>query len=253
MSAVQRSCWLVLALVVVAGLPLAATPPDAPVAAAGSAVRLLAPADGAVLAGGSTATLAWEPGPNMDLAGAHEWEAFLSVDGGATWPVRVTPHLDLELRRVSFPVPAVPSADVRFLLRVGDEREEMAYEVPGRFAIEGRPGDLLPSALLRYGAGEVALAGEDGVVGWVEGSPRGAGRRNVVAIPLRRGMAGVQPPWPGRSALEAETETSTPRTLASDRGPLAGPVPEARVAATRPRPSPPGARNILLLIERLDE
>ena len=41
---------------------------------------------------------------------AEEWEAFLSFDGGATYPVRITPHLDLELRRVRWQVPAIPTS-----------------------------------------------------------------------------------------------------------------------------------------------
>lgn len=253
MPLVQRVRWLALALVAFAQPLLAATPPAAPAPDAAAAVRLLAPADGAVLAGGSSASFAWEPGTDMDLAGAHEWEAFLSLDGGGTWPIRITPHLDIALRRVSFPVPALPSADVRFLLRVGDEDDEVAYSVPGGFSIAGDPGDLLPSAVLRYGAGETALAGDEGVVGWVEGSPRGTELRNVVAMPLARGMHGVQPPRPDGPALQAETETGAPRVPAPGRGPAVDAVPAYRVATTRPRPSPPGSRDILLMIERLDE
>ncbi|HLE83210.1 MAG TPA: hypothetical protein VJG13_02620 [Thermoanaerobaculia bacterium] len=75
----------------------------------------------------------------------------------------------------------------------------------------------------------------------------------MVAIPRSRGLHGVQPPEPDASALEAESETNAPRVLGAERGPSSGTVPAARVAAVRPRPSPPGSRDILLLIERLDE
>ncbi|HEV7518469.1 MAG TPA: hypothetical protein VGR07_19405, partial [Thermoanaerobaculia bacterium] len=107
--------------------------------AAGAAelpVRLLAPGGGTVLAAGSTATLEWAP-----LAGLarqerwEEWEAFLSLDGGATYPVRITPHLDREWRRVTFKVPSLPTRNARLLLRVGDERREAVFELPQRFTI----------------------------------------------------------------------------------------------------------------------
>jgi len=70
-------------------------------------VRLLAPAEGTVLQGGATAVLAWAPRPGL-RGEWEEWEAFFSLDGGATYPFRLTPHLDRDLRRVSFKVPGSP-------------------------------------------------------------------------------------------------------------------------------------------------
>src|SRR5215211_1242009 len=85
--------------------------------------RLVSPAAGDELAAGSIATIEWE---GLALPEhVEEWEAFLSLDGGRTWPVRVTPHLENGLQRFSFRVPAFPSSDARLLLRFGDEREEM--------------------------------------------------------------------------------------------------------------------------------
>ena len=85
-------------------------------------VRLLSPADGAVLAAGSTATLEWAPpgGPLRSTGSERweEWEAFLSLDGGASYTVRLTPHLDRELYRVGFRVPDLPTRSGRLLLRV---------------------------------------------------------------------------------------------------------------------------------------
>src|ERR1043165_4959627 len=89
----------------------------------GASIRLVAPRAGATLAAGSTAELEWAPNePFADLPQVEEWEAFLSVDGGATYPVRITPHLDQDLRRIQFQVPSLPTADARILLRFGDER-----------------------------------------------------------------------------------------------------------------------------------
>src|SRR6185436_20466979 len=69
-------------------------------------VRLVSPHDGATLVAGTTAELEWTPlEPFARLAEVEEWEAFLSLDSGKTYPVRITPHLDQDLRRVRWQVP----------------------------------------------------------------------------------------------------------------------------------------------------
>src|SRR5947208_6079938 len=146
----------------------------------GAPVRLLAPQAGATLAAGSTAELEWAPAPGFArFPAVEEWEAFLSLDGGATYSLRITPHLDQDLRRVRFQVPPVPTPDARILLRFGDERHETALELPGGFAIAASPG--LESALTfsrrAASAGEPALPGRAGVAAWIEGSRRGGGLR----------------------------------------------------------------------------
>jgi hypothetical protein len=149
-------------------------------------VELVSPEPGAVLAAGSKALLAWAPGDGLaQLAGADEWEAFLSLDGGRSYAVRLTPHLDLDLRQSSFDVPAAPSADVRLLLRFGDERREMAIELPQRFSIAASPWAAPPAepAILVARRGEAARPGEAGTVIWAEGSRRGTARRLVAAAP----------------------------------------------------------------------
>jgi hypothetical protein len=62
-------------------------------------VELAAPAGGATLVAGSTAMIEWAPLARWrELGKVDEWEAFLSLDGGATYPVRLTPHLGLAAR-----------------------------------------------------------------------------------------------------------------------------------------------------------
>src|SRR3954462_8203639 len=150
----------------------------------GASVRLVAPRAGATLAAGSTAELEWAPGAGFaNFQRAEEWDAFLSLDGGATYPLRITPHLDQDLRRVRFQVPSIPTPDARILLRFGDERHETAFELPGRFAIAGPPALESAFTVSRRAAspGEPALPGRAGGVAWVEGSRRGNGLRQVVA------------------------------------------------------------------------
>src|SRR5262245_26910998 len=96
-------------------------------------VRLVAPQAGATLAAGSSSELEWAP--LSPLQGVEEWEAFLSLDGGETYPLRITPHLDRDLRRVRWQVPGIPTSQARLLLRFGDEHREAYLELPQRFSI----------------------------------------------------------------------------------------------------------------------
>lgn len=152
---------------------------------AGVPVRLVAPRDGATLAAGETAELEWAPLAGFDrLPKVEEWEAFLSLDGGTTYPMRITPHLDHDLRRIHWQVPPFPARDARILLRFGDEQRETAVEVPARFSIAASsavPGQMLVFARRSTRRGEPALPGHAGVVAWVEGSRRGGALRQRVA------------------------------------------------------------------------
>jgi hypothetical protein len=228
--------WLVWGLFALAPAGLAeALPP----------VRLVAPQAGATLAGGSTVELEWAPlARSGQMPGAEEWEAFLSLDGGATYPVRITPHLDQDLRRIRWRVPPIPTADARILLRFGDERRETAVELPARFAIAASPASLpalTSGAIVAATAGEPALPGHAGVVAWVEGSRRGGSLRQVVAAgraglqarldpPLTRGVAAVlasgpappQPPapLPGEGAAAAPSAAGGAALSRAGTGPL---------------------------------
>jgi len=250
---------LALAGLAGAGLPLAAAPaaptPGAPLAA------LIEPRPERALVAGETATLEWAPGAPAP-AGARrgeEWEAFLSLDGGAHYAIRITPHLDRDLRRVRFRVPDLPSGDARILLRFGDAssegdaRRELACELPQRFAIVRPPGaGLALEALRAYRAGEPARPGEPGVSRWIEGSRRGEGIREVEALPPPTADGIVDPPEARGSAAG----------LLPDRAPDALPAPAAaaqiegappaagRRDAARPAPL---AADILLLTRRRNE
>jgi hypothetical protein len=224
----------------------------------GVAVQLVAPESGATLVGGSMALLAWAPGAGFPrLPDVQEWEAFLSLDGGATYPVRITPHLDQDLRRIRFQVPPFATADARILLRFGDERRETAVELPERFAIAAPPVES-PAFLFAHRAfalGEPARPGHAGVVTWVEGSRRGGGLRQVVAA----APAGL------RARLGLPETRGESAVLSSAPAPLqpSGPVPGGGAASSPStgRRSPLGragtgpdlASDLLLLIQRQNE
>ena len=219
-------------------------------------VRLAAPLHGATLQAGSLAVLAWEPLDSFDrFRRVDEWEAFLSLDGGAHYPIRITPHLDRDLRRILWQVPHIPTRDARLLLRFGDEEQEAGFELPERFAISGTAS--LFEALTASPAsapGEPARPGDAGVVFWAEGSRRGGGLHQVVAKDTAGLAAGqsIAPSESCRLALESEDSIPDPAP------PLAGRAirfPAARPTASRlsDRAAWPAPIPILLLIPRQNE
>lgn len=227
-------------------------------------VELVAPADGATLVAGSAATIEWAPLARWrELPKVEEWEAFLSLDGGATYPIRLTPHLDEDIRRFRWQVPPLPTRQASLLLRFGDERIETGVLMPQRFTIVAPASGLVSSwtslslfARRAPGAGESARPGEPGVVAWVEGSRRGEGLRQMVAAPppdstrARREL----PEWRGASA-EAAAERLPGERLALVAGKDGAPASPfgrgAALASAGTAPAPP--RDLLLQTQRQNE
>jgi hypothetical protein len=169
-------------------------------------VELVSPRPGATLLAGSEADLEWTPlEPFVQSAGIEEWEAFLSFDGGRTYPVRITPHLDRDLLRVRWQVPGIPTDDARLLLRFGNERRETYLRLPRRFSIAAAPGMERTFTLAALwsqapAAGEPPLPGHPGVVAWVEGSRRGGSLRQRVAPERPSWRSSFSLPGPARTA-----------------------------------------------------
>ncbi len=178
-------------------------------------LRLISPTEGQRLAPGASARIEWE---DRGLLDRHEteWEAFLSLDGGRTYPIRLTPHLDLALSGFSFEVPDLPSRDARLLLRFGNEQVERTFEAPVRFEI-GASRDstwmaslLTPEFAQTFESGEPARHGDRGVVLWMEGDREGRGLRARARIPLRRGFSEARPAT-GRFLFAAGPESARVR------------------------------------------
>jgi hypothetical protein len=228
-----------LALVVAA---LAAAPP----AAAEQLVRLVSPPPGVTLVAGSTMVLEWQPGPALAaLPHAEEWEVFVSLDGGRTFLSRLTPHLDIAVRRVTVRVPSLPSGDVRLLIRMGDERDEREQLLPGRYRIVLDP--FAPTAWRprRPARGEAARPGAPGVVAWVEGERDGSHWREYeverggltwrpavagggAALPL---VAPLPAPMPKLARATATSTTSQPVAALAARPAALGAAPAPRLAS----------------------
>lgn len=127
--------------------------------------------------GGSSVLLEWRG--MDDGVEFEEWEAFLSLDGGRSYPFRLTPHLDARHRRVVVEVPPFPTERARFLLRCGDEREERSVEVPGLWRIVASDGRaVVETRRLARTPGEAARPGDRGVAFWVAGDRDGGERRS---------------------------------------------------------------------------
>jgi len=110
-----------------------------PAAAVGAgAVSLDVPA---VVTAGQSVELRWSALP----ADVEELEIVLSLDGGRTYPVRVSPELDARERGCRWRVPDLPTGHARLMLRMGGEEGERVGALSREFRIvhaEGvpRPG-----------------------------------------------------------------------------------------------------------------
>jgi hypothetical protein len=256
-------CLIPVAVAVVGGSALAPAASAAAPASSGMRserrVELLAPQAAIPLAAGSTAVLEWEPLSSLAaLPAREEWEAFLSLDGGRTYSVRITPHLDSDLRRTLWEVPGVPSADVRLLMRFGNERRETVIELPQRFTIVATPapilGSLLPRATLAPRRGEAARPGDRGVVAWTEGSRRGLRQRRMVAAGDAAFHDGLRQPEPGRVPVALTVRPAKTGPPAPVRGAAHDPAPGGGAAApVRSRQHPPPPIDTILQTSRLNE
>lgn len=237
------AAWLLGVLSLTATGAAAGVTPTVPMA------HLLSPADGAELTAGSLVTIEWK---GLDLPPrAHEWEAFLSVDGGRTWPLRVTPHLDLSIRRFSFRVPGFPTRDARLLLRFGDEEREVGMEAPQRFVIVGDLRAWRPPPGRVLGRGERARENGQGTVIWVEGSREGGDLREVVSWSPDMSLRRVEPAgslWIPLLAPGPVQDDVPPPAISAE--PL--PLPRLRPMAEDPTPRPASVP-VRLLMHRFNE
>lgn len=250
-----------LAGLLAALLSLAAVPPAAAemaqmVAPAGT-VELVSPSGEQALVAGSSALLEWRPGTGVDLPAAAsdwlEWEAFLSLDGGRTYTIRITPHLDIGLRRTVWRVPPIPSRDARILLRLGDEHRETAVELPVRFVIAASPHAFRPDlARTTFVRGERARPGDPRVFAWSAGARDGGTSTEVVTRTLDMGLDEVElpHPWGATAAVQTEPPPTSPHSMVGDDEGCPLPrLPRTARSSSRPFLTLP----ILLLIQRWNE
>jgi hypothetical protein len=202
-------------------------------------IALAAPAAAETLRGGSTATLAM----SVDRLprGAEEWEAFLSIDGGAHYAIRITPHLDLKLRHVTWVVPNVDARDARIMIRAGDEREETSFEIPGIFAI-ARDAAAPPPPM----RAAPPTRAEAGVVAWAEGDRAGTRVALATNVPPPSGMDSVRRGTPADDApVDSKLRVARCALRVIQTQPL---TPQPNL----PTAQHPNPKNLLLLSRRLN-
>ncbi|HVP14407.1 MAG TPA: hypothetical protein VMS88_02615 [Terriglobales bacterium] len=81
----------------------------------------------------------------------EEMELLLSLDGGATYPVRLTRELEGHSLRFLWRVPDLPTLRARLLLRVGGEGGERAGAVSREFGIRHTAGAAAPDLAYHEG------------------------------------------------------------------------------------------------------
>lgn len=191
-------------------------------------IRLIAPATGVVLRGGGTAVVSWDA--DSLPAAAEEWEAFLSIDGGQRYAIRITPHLDIARHQASFPVPNITTADARLLLRFGNERRETEVEIPTSFPIEGtfNSTPVWPSVAASASHGEEARPGDGGVVAWVTGGHDGRGSHLVTAS-IPESMRGQRLYSGGGAHSQSAAMPRAPVATPPDQSPLSSDLTHQRL------------------------
>jgi hypothetical protein len=134
-------------------------------------VRLLTPRPGDVLTPGQVVTVSWvyatTSGQTVDPTWCEQ-EVYLSVDGGKSLALRLTPALDAGARSFEWTVPNTPTRSAILDIHFGCELDSFPHEVPNpqlasRFAIlpANHPSDITLTPLPRQVASGSAIA-----VGW---------------------------------------------------------------------------------------
>jgi hypothetical protein len=163
--------------------------------------------------------LAEPPGPH-----GTEHELVLSLDGGATFPLRVSPEAGETLTEALFRVPNLPTPRARLGLRVGrDGKDERLSELGETFAILADP--LAPLEPLRRRRGEAAML-EAAPHDVAEGLPASA-------------LAGAPSRVSARSTESDIDEDSGAHALPTPAESFLDAPPAGRVGALAPASDPP--------------
>ena len=210
------------------------------------AVELVQPSPRSILHGGSFAALQIAL-PTVPPA-AEEWEAFLSLDGGAHYSFRITPHLDLSIDRYTWLVPNVDATDARVLIRTGDEHHETVEEIPASFSIRrDARASVVVHAWIAREEPEPARPGDEPVVFWTEGDRAGSFATPAAALPDGHSWTAVA----SHDASPLSADGPSRSSLAC--APPAGSLPFRPSSATLPaRSDPPSLLTILLTCHRLN-
>lgn len=151
-----------------------------PAAGALAFVGFAAPARREVVTAGGTTPVNWSLA-GLDGHEIEEMELLLSLDGGKTFPVRITRDLSPGTRSFAWRVPALPTEQARLALRTGEDGEETIAFISEEFTIaagadlpleptkhvgdEWRTRDAFDGSAGESAPDPTALAGATGFIG----------------------------------------------------------------------------------------
>ncbi len=183
-----------------------------------AAPQFLTPGAGEALAPGAIVEVRWPPSlcaPHSELGEGREIdeaEIVLSLDGGRTFPIRVTPELSPCASRFLWKVPALATAHARLALRAGadDRSETESIEIlSAEFRILADPDGRVEQ--LRRHVAEWWTPVDPGWLG-TEGfleRTMGAGREEI-SLPTGLPEAGAPTPFAGAVRPEHAFSTLDP-------------------------------------------
>lgn len=202
---------------------------------AASEPAFLSPSRAEALAPGAVVTVEWRSACESDIPpGFDEAELVLSLDGGLTYPIRVSRELDPCETTHSWHVPSIATDSARLALRMGEEghgESERLAAVGDTFRIlpdpEGRAQTLIPRA------GEWGVAPETEVVGARDrlGRSMRSGAAERLTAPSELVLFSL-PPSSAAVGPDRRVETLASVRVAGLRRPAS--VPEAPVGAPTP-------------------
>jgi len=194
----------------------------------------LSPSHGEALAPGAVIEVEWRSACESDIpSGYDEAELVLSLDGGLTYPIRVSRELDPCESTHAWRVPAIATDSARIALRMGEQRHgesEQLAAISHTFRIlpdpEGRAQALVPRA------GEWGTAPETEVVGARDrlGRSMGSAAERLTA-PSERVVFSLPPATAALAPDRRVARSASPRA-AGLRRPTS--VPEAPLGAPTP-------------------
>lgn len=187
--------------------------------------RVLSPASGDRLVAGGLTHVRWSSLP----PDTEEFELLLSLDGGRSYGLRLTPQLDPTVGVYAWRVPNLPAPRARLRLRVGVDGREIECPPGEIFTIV--PTDTEPQTLLEHRAGEwwPAPGSRRVTTAVVVPRPRieapetSSRRRGHVGIAPRSALLELSLEMPGVMVAEAASVPPT-RCAAVDRQPACFPL-----------------------------
>jgi hypothetical protein len=199
----------------------------AAVPAARASSPFTAPAPGESLAPGSIVEVRWASlCGDLRHRGLDEAEIVLSLDGGRTFPIRVTPELSPCSTRFLWTVPSLPAAHARLAVRAGDDERDASETLE----IVSADFRILPDP-----DGRVEQLRRRAAEWWTPSAPPAATAEDL----LEHSMSPVHPMIATPFALpEASMAPEGPSGVRPEPAALAAmPVPDASPARQRPTTS----------------